>query len=67
MKKSLEKDLVGLKKTLYDTKNQYREELEALTAQNQQLEKALQKIEREIPRLKTENGRLVRQVADLEK
>ena len=58
---------MSLKKTLYDTKNQYREEQEALTSQNQQLEKALQKIEREMPRLKSENGRLVRQVVDLEK
>ena len=34
VKNSLEKELVSLKKTLFNTKNQYRDELACLTAQN---------------------------------
>jgi predicted nucleic acid-binding Zn-ribbon protein len=66
VKKSLEQDLVQLKKTLYDTKNQYREELEGLTSQNQLLEKNLKRIEREMPKIKRENHELVKKVRDLE-
>ena len=38
VKTSLEKELVSLKRTLFDSKNQYRNELNELTNQNQQLE-----------------------------
>jgi len=65
VKNSLEKQLVSLKKTLFNTKNQYRDELTSLTARNQKLELQIQKLDSEVPAFKSENEKLLKQLESL--
>ena len=65
VKNSLEKELVSLKKTLFNTKNQYRDELTSLTARNQKLELQIQKLDGEVPAVKSENEKLLKQLESL--
>lgn len=55
-----------LKKQLFETKEQYRTEIQGLSSHNKQLEKSLKAIEREMPCLRRENTELCKQLKKLE-
>ena len=62
VKMSLERELAHVRQTLVDTKSQCRDELEALSTTNQQMELQLQKLEQEFPKCKSEKQKLEKEL-----